>query len=158
MVIWKPFGVQFGSKAVLGPNEAGFDVVNVLDKSSPSEDDRDSDTIRAETWPEPISEMDELGTRLEPVPEVGEVGVEPPSVFEENVDMFFDKVADFEKDEKVELPVVIVQPKAIILPQPTEGPRKKRIKTLLAEQTFPLFASSGPCKLKPHLLSHNLNC
>ena len=47
MVIWKPFGVQFGSKAVLGPNEVGFEVVDVLDESSPSEDNGDSDTVRA---------------------------------------------------------------------------------------------------------------
>jgi len=61
LVIWKPFGVQFGSKAVLGPNEAGFHVVNVLDESSPSEDDGDSDTTRAETRPKPVSEMNDLG-------------------------------------------------------------------------------------------------
>ena len=30
--------MQFGSKAILGPNETGFDVVDVLDESSPSED------------------------------------------------------------------------------------------------------------------------
>ena len=51
LVHWKPFGVQFGSKAVLGPNEAGFDVVDVLDESSPSEDDGDSDMVRAEIGP-----------------------------------------------------------------------------------------------------------
>ena len=61
-------GVQFGSKAVLGPNEAGFEVVDVLDESSPSEDNEDSDTVRAEIGPKTV-------------PGVGEVGVEPPSIF-----------------------------------------------------------------------------
>jgi len=72
LVIWKPFGVQFGSKAVLGLNETGFDVVNVLDELSPLEDDGDSDMARAETGPEPISEIGDLGTGSEPVPKVGE--------------------------------------------------------------------------------------
>jgi len=84
LVIWKPFGVQFGSKAVLGPNETGFDAVDVLDESSSSEDDGDSDMGRAETGPEPISEIGDLGTRPEPVPEVGKSGVQPPSVFLEH--------------------------------------------------------------------------
>ena len=138
MIIWKPFGVQFGSKAVLGPNEVGVDVIDVLDESSPSEDDGDSNIVRAETGSEPVSEMGDLGTGLEPVPEVGEVGVEPPSIFEENVDMSFDKVADFERDEEVDPPVVIVQPKIISLPQPIEGPKKKRIKTLAGRTNLPL--------------------
>ena len=75
--------MQFGSKAVLGPNEAGFDVVDVLDESSLSEDDGDFDTIRVKTGPEPVSEMGDLGTGPEPIPGVDEVEVEPPSVFEE---------------------------------------------------------------------------
>jgi len=87
LVIWKPFGLQFGSKVVLGPNEAGFDVVDILDESSSSKDDGDSGTIRAEIGPEPISELSDLGARPEPVPKVGEAGVEPPSLFEENVDV-----------------------------------------------------------------------
>jgi len=44
--------------------------------------------------------------------------------------MSFDKVVDFEGDEEVDPPVVILQPKSVSLPQPSEGPRKKRIKTL----------------------------
>jgi len=105
LVIWKPFRVQLGSKAVLGLNETGFDVVDVLDESPPSEDDGDSDIARAETGPEPVSEIGDLGTGPEPVLEVGESGVEPPFVFVEHADMSFDKVADFEGDEEVDPPV-----------------------------------------------------
>jgi len=138
LVILKPFGVQFGSKAVLGPNEADFDVVDVLDESSPSENDGDSDTVRIETEPEPISKMGDLGIGPEPVPEVGEVGVEPPPLIEKNVDVSFDKVADFERDEEIDTPVVIVQPKPIRLPQPGEGPKRKRIKILAGRTNLPL--------------------
>jgi len=138
LVHWKPFGVQFGSKAVLRPSEAGFVVVDVLDESSPSEDDGDSNTVRAETGPELVSEMSDLGTWPEPVPEISESGVELPSVFVEHVDMSFDKVADFEGDEGVDPPVVILQPKTISLPQPSEEPRKKRIKTLAGRTDLPL--------------------
>ena len=74
--------------------------------------------------------MGDLGTGSTPVSEVGEVRVEPPSIFEENVDIPFDKVADFERDEEVDTPIVIVQPKTIILPQPGEGPKRKIIETL----------------------------
>jgi len=130
LVIWEPFGVKFGSKAVFGLNETGIDVVDVLDESSPSEDDGDFDTARAETGTEPISEMGDLGTGSEPVPKAVESEVEPPPVFEEHKDLSFEKVADFEGDEEAEPPVVILQPKTISLPQPSEGPRKKRIKTL----------------------------
>jgi len=129
LVIRKPFGVQFGSKAVLEPNEAGFEVVDVLNDSSAYEDDGDSDTIRAETGSEPVSEQGDLGTGFEPLPEIGEVRVEPSPIFEENVDVSFDKVADFERDEEVDTPVVIVQPRTIRLRQLGEGPKRKRIKT-----------------------------
>jgi len=81
LVIWKPFRVQFESKAVLGSNEAGLDVIDVLDESSPSKDNGDFDMARAEIGPQPISEMGDLGIGPEPVPGVGEVGVEPPSIF-----------------------------------------------------------------------------
>ena len=74
--------------------------------------------------------MGDLGTGLKPVPEAGESEVEPPPVFEEHEDLSFEKVADFEGDEEVEPPGVILQPKTISLSQPSEGPRKKRIKTL----------------------------
>ena len=46
-MIWEPFGVQLGSKAILGPSETGFYVVDVLDESSPSVDDGDFDMARA---------------------------------------------------------------------------------------------------------------
>ena len=65
----------------------------MLDESSPSEDDRDLDTVRAETRSESISEQGDLGTRPEPIPKFGEVGIEPAPLFEENVDVSFDKVA-----------------------------------------------------------------
>jgi len=52
--------------------------------------------------------------------------------------MSFDKVADFEGDEEVDPPVVILQPKTISLPQPSEGLRKKRIKTLASRTDLPL--------------------
>jgi len=54
------------------------------------------------------------------------------------VDVSFDKVADFEGDEEVEPLVVIMQPKTISLPQPSERPRKKRIKTLASRTDLPL--------------------
>jgi len=50
LVIWKPFGVQSEPKAVLGPNEAHIEVVDVLDDSSPS------DSVRVETGSEAVSE------------------------------------------------------------------------------------------------------
>ena len=52
--------------------------------------------------------------------------------------MSFDKVADFEGDEEVDPPVVILQPKTISLPQSSEGLRKKRIKTLTDRTDLPL--------------------
>jgi len=72
LVIWKPFGVQLGSKAVLGLNEVGFEVLDVLDDSSLSEDDGDSNSVRVETRSKPVSEQGDFGTGLEPVPEFGE--------------------------------------------------------------------------------------
>jgi len=138
LVVWKPFGVQFEPKAMLGPNEAGIEIVDVLDDSSPTEDDGDSDTVRAETGSEPVSEQGDFGTGPEPVPEFGEVGVEPPPIFEENMDASFDKVADFERDEEVDTPVVIVQPKTIRLPQPGEGQKRKWIKTPAGRTDLPL--------------------
>jgi len=157
LVIWEPFGVQFGSKAVLRPNETGFDVVNVLDESSPWENDGDSDMASVEIGPEPISAVDDLETGPEPVPEAGESDVEPPPIFEEHEDLSFEKVADFEREEEVEPPVVILQPKTISLPQPSEGPRKKRIKTLAGRIDLPLIhqflamqakATSSPSQTK----------
>ena len=64
LVIWKPFGVQFGSKVVLEPHEAGFEVVDVLNDSSAYEDDGDSNTIRAEIGSEPVSEQGDFGQGL----------------------------------------------------------------------------------------------
>jgi len=72
------------------------------------------------TWlGQPVSEIGDLRIGSEPVPEVGDIGIEPPPLFEENVDVSFDKVADFEGNEEVELPVVILQPKTISLSQPS---------------------------------------
>jgi len=43
--------------------------------------------------------------------------VEPPLLFEEDVDASFDRVADFERDEEVDTPIVIQQqlPKSFCL-------------------------------------------
>ena len=49
-------------------------------------------------------------TGPEPVPKTGEAGIEPPPVFEEDVDDSFDRITDFEKDEEVEIPILAVQP------------------------------------------------
>jgi len=46
--------VKSEPKAVLGPNEAHIEVVDVLDESSPFEGD--SDSVREETGSEPLSE------------------------------------------------------------------------------------------------------
>ena len=73
--------MQFKSKAVLRSNETGFDIVDVLDESSPLEYDGDFDMAGAETGLEPVSAMGDLGTGSEPVPEAGFSEVEPPPVF-----------------------------------------------------------------------------
>ena len=51
-------------------------------------------------------------------------------MFEENVDDSFDRVAAFENDERVDTPIVIVQPKTFKIPQTGEGQKRKRIKVL----------------------------
>jgi len=40
----------------------------------------------------------------------------PPLVFEDDVDDYFDKVADFEKDEELEIPILTVQPITLKVP------------------------------------------
>jgi len=100
--------VQSEPKAVLGPNEAHIEVVNVLEESSPSEGDFDS--VKVETGlSEPVFEQGEFGTGPEPVPEFGKIGVEPPLLFEEDMDDSFDRVANFEKEEEVEIPILAIQ-------------------------------------------------
>jgi len=54
------------------------------------------------------------------------------------VDMSFDKVDDFGRDEEDDTPVVILQPKTIRLPQPHEGPKTKTIKTAASRTDLPL--------------------
>jgi len=54
--------------------------VDVIDESSPSE--RDYDSIRVEIGSELVSKQSEFGTGPEPVPEFGEIGVEPLFLFE----------------------------------------------------------------------------
>jgi len=108
LIVWKSFGLQYEPKAVLRRNEAHIEVVDVLDESSPSEGD--SDSFRVETGSEPVFKQGEFGTGPEHVPEFGEIGVEPPIIFEEDVDDSFDRVADFEKEEEVEIPILAVQP------------------------------------------------
>jgi len=127
LVVWKPVVVQSEPKGVLRPSQAHVEVVNVLNDSSPSEGD--SDSVMAETGSKPISEQAEFGTGSEPVPEIGEMRIEPPLIFEEDVDDSFDRVADFEKDEEVEILILAVQPLTLKVPQPSEGQKKKQIKT-----------------------------
>ena len=134
MVLWKPFRIQFEPKAILGANEAGFEVVDVLDELSPSKGD--SDSVRAETGSEPISEQDEFETGPEPVPEFGEFGVEPPLLFEDVVDDSFDGVTNFKKEEVVEISILAVQPSKES--QPSERQKKKRIKTPAGRTDLPL--------------------
>jgi len=111
LVLWTPTLEQSGPKGVLGPSEVQTEVFDVVDDSSLSEGD--SDSVLAEAGPELISDLSESRTRPEPIPDVGEAGREPPPVFEENVDDSFDRVADFEKDEGVDTPIVIVHPKPL---------------------------------------------
>ena len=155
LIVWKPFGKQSEPKAVLGPNEADIEVVDVLDESSPSEGD--SDSVRVEIESEPISEQREFETGPEPVPEYGEIGVEPPRLFEEDVDDSFDRVANFEKQEVVEIPILAVQPSTQKVSQPSEGQKKKRIKTPIGRTYLPLVPQFKLCKLQLPLLPHILN-
>jgi len=127
LVVWKPTLEQSEPKGVLGPSEAHVEVVDVLDDSSPSEEDFDS--VMVEIGSESISDQGEFGTEPEPVPKIGETGIEPQLVFEEDVGDSFDRVADFEKDEEVEIPILAVQPTTLEVPQTGEGQKKKRIKT-----------------------------
>jgi len=136
LVVWKPFGVQSAPKAVLGPNEAHIEVVDVLDESSASEGDFDS--VRVEIGSEPVSEQGEFGTGPEPIPEFGEIGVEPPLIFKEDVNDTFDRVANFEKEEEVEISILAVQPSTLKVSQPSEGQKKKRIKTPAGRTDLPL--------------------
>ena len=114
LVVWKPFVEQSEPKGVLGPSEAYVEVVDVLDDSSPSEGD--SDSIMVEIGSELVSDQGEFGTGSEPVPEIGETRIEPPLRFEEEVDDSFDRVANFEKDKEVEIPILVVQPTNLKVP------------------------------------------
>ena len=136
MVLFGPILEQSRPKGVQGPSEAQTEVINVLDDSSLSKGD--SDSVLAETRPEPVSDLSESKTRSEPVPDLGEAGTKPPLVFEDSVDDFLDTVADFEKDEEFDTPVVIVQPKTIKIPQTGEGRKKKRIKEPAGRTDLPL--------------------
>jgi len=144
LVLWKLALEQSRPKGVLGPSEVQTEIFDVVDDSSLSED-----SVLTETRFEPVFDMSESKTRPEPVLDIGEARIEPPLVFEENVDDFFDKVADFEKDERVETPIVIVQPKTIKIP-PKWGRTKE-------EKSSCLFINLGLCKLKPLIIPHNPN-
>ena len=122
LVLFEPILEQSGPKGVLGPSDVQTEVFDVVDDSSLSKGD--SDSMQVETGLEPVSDLSEFGTRSEPVPDVGEAGSEPPLVFEDSVDDSFDRVADFEKDEGFNTPVVIVQPKTVKIPQTGEGQSK----------------------------------
>jgi len=82
--------------------------------------------VLVERGPEPVYDLNESGTRLEPVPDVDEAAREPPSMFEENVDDSFDRVVDFEKDEEVDTPIVIVQPKTLKIPPKGSGTEEEK--------------------------------
>jgi len=127
LVVWKPILEQSQPKGVLGPNEAHVKVVDVLDDSSSSEGD--SDSVVVEIGSELVSDQSEFGTGSEPIPEIGETRIKPLLVFEEDVDDSFDRLTDFEKDEEVEIPILVVQPTTLKVPQTSEGQKKKRIKT-----------------------------
>jgi len=129
----------------------------VLDDSSLSEEDGDSDSVRVETKSEPISNQGGFGIGPEPVLAFGEIGVELPLLFEDDVDDSFDRVADFEKEEVVQIPIFAVQPLTLKNPNLVRGKRENGSKSLLNEQTFLSFVSSKPCKLKPPLLPLNQN-
>ena len=127
-----------------------------MDESSSSEGD--SDSVRVEIGSEPISEQGEFGTSPEPIPEFDESGVKPPLLFNEDVDDSFHRVADFDKEEEVEIPILAVQPLILKVSKPSEGKKNKNeSKPLLDELISHLFVSSKPCKLKPPLLPHYLN-
>jgi len=125
LVVWKPILQQSEPKGALGPSEVQTEIF-VVDDSSSSEGD--SDSVLAEIGFEPVFDLYESGTSPEPVLNVDEAAREPPSVFEENVDDSFDRVVDFKKNEEVDTPIVIVQPKTIKIPQTGEGQKRKRIK------------------------------
>ena len=78
---------------------------------------------------EPVSDQGEFGRGPKPIPKIGETETEPRLVFEEDVDDFFDRVTDLEKDEEVEIPVLAVQPTTLKVPQTSERQKKKHIKT-----------------------------
>ena len=126
-----------------------------MDESSSSEGD--SDSVRVEIGSEPISEQGEFGTSLEPITEFDESGVKPPLLFNEDVDDSFHRVADFDKEEEVEIPILAVQPTTLKVPQTNEVQKKKRIKTPAGRTDLPLVrqfkamqakASSSPSQPK----------
>ena len=102
LVVWKPISEQSEPKSALGPSEVQTEVF-VIDDSSLSEGD--SDSVMVKIGFEPVFDKSKFGTRSEPNLEIGEARIEPPPVFEEGVDDSFDRVADFEKDEEVEIPI-----------------------------------------------------
>jgi len=126
-----------------------------LDYSSSSEGDFES--MMVETRSKPVSDQGEFRTGSEPILEFGEIGIEPPLIFEEDADDSFDRVADFEKDEEVEIPVLAVQPITLEVPQTSEGQKKKWMKTLVGQTDLLLVhqfkamqakASSSPTQPK----------
>ena len=120
--------------------------MDVIDESSPSE--RDYDSIRVEIGSELVSKQSEFGTGPEPVPEFGEIGVEPPLLFEEDVDDSFDRVADFEKEEEVEISILAVQPSTLKVSQLSEGQKKKRIKAPAERADLPFVRQFKAVQVK----------
>jgi len=75
-----------------------------------------------ETGSEPIYEQGEFGTGPKPIPETGDA--KPPLVFEEDVDDSCDRVAHFEKDEGVEIPIWQSNPQPLKYPKLVRGRRR----------------------------------
>ena len=152
LVMWKPILEQSEPKGALRPSEVHTEAF-VVDDSSLLEGD--SDSVMVETGSEPISDQSEFRTRPQLVPKIGDARIEPSPMFEEDVDDSFDSVADFEKDEEVEIPILVVQPKTIQVQTSGEGQKRKESKCLWGEHIFHLFANLGLCKLKPPRLPNN---
>ena len=91
--------------------------------------------------PKLIPDLSESETGLEPVPDLDEVGIEPSSVFKDSLDVPFDNlywVANINKNEGSNTPVVIIQTKPVQIPQTGEGQRRKQFKTPADRTDLPL--------------------
>jgi len=67
------------------------------------------------------------------------------------------RVADFEKEEVVEIAILAVQPSTLKESQPSEGHKRKRLKTPAGRTDLPLVRQFKAMQAKPPLLPHKLN-